>query len=152
MRVATRADLLALPAFLEAWNEKKRAENRWAGLSFFQRDTGGGLILASRHWPHNLCWLWSLRVSRWQGEFKRAWRWEPRAYHPSYGFALWFVRAWYSKDNAGFKVIFDLWPLSILFSNQREYAQTPSSRHEEEAIRYVSAMASTGMPPRDGGA
>lgn len=66
----------------DAWDRHMRRHQGWgAGLSFWKRDSGGGLIIAARHWPHLLCWQWLLT---WQArgskrEFFRVWKLGPGA-------------------------------------------------------------------------
>lgn len=40
----------------------RRLHNPFAGLTFWTRDSAGRRMIASRHYPHLLCWSWSLRV------------------------------------------------------------------------------------------
>ena len=46
------------------WGFWQKLRNPFAGLRCLTRDSGGGLIIISRHWPHMLCWSWSV-----------SWRW-----------------------------------------------------------------------------
>lgn len=47
-------------AAFDAWDAAMKRRLGWrAGLDFGRkRDSGGGWTLASRHWPHKLCWDW----------------------------------------------------------------------------------------------
>jgi hypothetical protein len=58
-----RDDALNLAEF-DAWDDAERARRGWlAGLSFWTKtNVKGERILLSRHWPHLLCWSWSIRV------------------------------------------------------------------------------------------
>jgi hypothetical protein len=41
------------------WDRSRRARNVFAGLKLFYSTSDGRIInLASRHWPHLLCWQW----------------------------------------------------------------------------------------------
>jgi hypothetical protein len=43
----------------DAWDRAHRARNIFAGLRLFYGTSDGRIInLASRHWPHLLCWQW----------------------------------------------------------------------------------------------
>jgi hypothetical protein len=54
-RCENTADILA-------WSNAHKRRNPFAGLRFFHRQ-GNRLTIASRHWPHLLCWDWLLDVS-----------------------------------------------------------------------------------------
>jgi hypothetical protein len=43
------------------------------GLRFFNRDSGGGMVLASWHSPHSMTWRWLLAFRRFKGDEWRAW-------------------------------------------------------------------------------
>lgn len=46
------------------WDATMRQRCGWrAGLAFWGKtNTEGGRVLLSRHWPHRLCWSWSIWV------------------------------------------------------------------------------------------
>lgn len=48
------------------WDRAWRKRLGWrAGLSFWSKtNVKGSRVLLSRHWPHRLCWSWSIWVSR----------------------------------------------------------------------------------------
>lgn len=48
----------------ESWDRAKRKERGWfAGLDFWKRtNVPSRYTLLSRHWPHRLCWDWSISV------------------------------------------------------------------------------------------
>src|SRR5246127_3909514 len=50
----------------EHWDRHMRRRFGWrAGLSFWSRtNTPGQRILLSRHWPHRVCWSWSIWFGR----------------------------------------------------------------------------------------
>lgn len=49
----------------KAWSLAWKRRLGWrAGLSFWRRDSAGGLTIASRHWPHLLCWSWLVSWQR----------------------------------------------------------------------------------------
>lgn len=53
---------------IEDWNWRFRWSNGWryalfAGLRFNAKNSDGSRTLVSRHWPHRLCWSWSLRYA-----------------------------------------------------------------------------------------
>jgi hypothetical protein len=56
----TRDAFRLMPSEVRRWSALQKLRNPFAGLRFVRRDSGGGLILVSRHWPHLLCWSWSL--------------------------------------------------------------------------------------------
>lgn len=60
-------------AEFDAWDRACRKQLGWrAGLRFFRKsNTERSWVLASRHWPHLLCWSWSL----WGG-FRRSAYWD----------------------------------------------------------------------------
>lgn len=42
----------------------KLASAGLGGLSFWKRDSGGGLNLVARHWEHLACWSWVVSVDK----------------------------------------------------------------------------------------
>lgn len=50
----------------ERWDRSWRHKLGWrAGLSFWSKtNTPGSRVLLSRHWPHRLCWSWSIWVGK----------------------------------------------------------------------------------------
>jgi len=49
----------------EKWDKSWRKRLGWrAGLSFWSKTNVEGSRSFSRHWPHRLCWSWSIWVSR----------------------------------------------------------------------------------------
>jgi hypothetical protein len=50
----------------ERWDCRMRRRFGWrAGLSFWSRtNTPGQRVLLSRHWPHRVCWSWSISFGR----------------------------------------------------------------------------------------
>lgn len=63
-----REDAYNLTAF-DAWDREQRRKLGWrAGLRFWKKtNIPGSRVLISRHWPHLLCWQWSVWVGRYQG-------------------------------------------------------------------------------------
>jgi hypothetical protein len=60
------------------WNLEQKKKNRFAGLCFFKKtQQEGDWIIASRHWPHLLCWSWGIHF---YGYF------QTRRYHPKLGY------------------------------------------------------------------
>src|ERR1700751_589757 len=54
----------------EHWDRQMRRRFGWrAGLLFWSRtNTPGQRVLLSRHWPHRVCWSWSIWIGRhWEG-------------------------------------------------------------------------------------
>lgn len=43
------------------------------GLDFWKRDSGGGIVIASYHSPHNMCWTWCLAFQRFRSDEARVW-------------------------------------------------------------------------------
>ncbi|MFC5423233.1 hypothetical protein ACFPOB_27180 [Bosea eneae] len=62
-----RDDAYNLAKF-DAWDHAERRKRGWrAGLSFWGRtNVQGSRVLIARHWPHLLCWSWSIWVSRYR--------------------------------------------------------------------------------------
>lgn len=52
----------------EYWDREIRRKLGWrAGLAFWSKtSTPGSRVLLSRHWPHHLCWSWSIWVGKWR--------------------------------------------------------------------------------------
>jgi hypothetical protein len=52
----------------DAWDRAWRHKLGWrAGLKIWgQTNMAGSRTLISRHWPHRLCWDWSVWVGRWR--------------------------------------------------------------------------------------
>lgn len=48
----------------KGWDRMMRSRCGWlAGLAFWGKtNTESSRVLLSRHWPHRLCWSWSIRV------------------------------------------------------------------------------------------
>lgn len=72
MELDRRSLYLFKPA-IAAWSLREKLRRPFAGLRFFYRDSGGGLILCSRHWPHLLCWSWIIRWQTDSGISHRPW-------------------------------------------------------------------------------
>jgi hypothetical protein len=93
----------------DAWSARtKRHLGRFAGLRLSKTNTGG--VAFSRHWPHLLCWTWSVWLQPWRGA---KWDGAPRLHWyrlgnnggGQIGLSLWFVTLgyhWQSYRIAGF--------------------------------------------------
>lgn len=55
-------------AAFDAWDVATQRRLGWrAGLTFWAKTNTNGRILISRHWPHKLCWDWSLAWEPYRG-------------------------------------------------------------------------------------
>lgn len=92
----------------EAWLSWDRAWRRklgWrAGLAFWsQTNTPGSRVLLSRHWPHRLCWSWSIWVGLMRPEFDgpRRFLFILRRPYRQFDVRLWWVKVNYHwQDSA----------------------------------------------------
>jgi hypothetical protein len=59
-------DVASNLAVWEEWDRGWRRKLGWrAGLAFWSKtNTPGSRVFLSRHWPHRLCWSWSIWVGR----------------------------------------------------------------------------------------
>lgn len=91
------------------WSFLRKCRNPFAGLYGFSRtNTPGYFLIASRHWPHLLCWSWSLtftteRPKSWKPraslQYRRIeWAWFALVWQP-YG---WMVQSWCEADAMAF--------------------------------------------------
>lgn len=53
------------------WDRQMRRRVGWrAGLNFWTKtNMRGSRVLLSRHWPHLICWSWSIWVGRWRAGY-----------------------------------------------------------------------------------
>ncbi len=84
----------------EAWDAAKRKKlGFFAGLKFWSKtNTPHSRVLLSRHWPHRLCWDWSIwigmhRGAHWDGPLKLAFI-VARQYRSVDIRLLWFKMHW----------------------------------------------------------
>ena len=76
------ADRVPQVLAFDAWDRAKRRANPIAGLRFFQSTSSGRCVnVASRHWPHLLCWQWLLTWSPPAPDGPRFWF----KFFPAYG-------------------------------------------------------------------
>lgn len=86
-------------AEFDAWDNRMRKQlGFFAGLSFFERHNPTKRpkrtwTLAARHWPHLLCWDWTVWWQpycdkHWDGDRRLKLRWAPQ--YGSVGIDLWF--------------------------------------------------------------
>lgn len=57
MKISSR-DFHLFKQEVMAWSRWKKLRRPFGGLHFFYRHSNGALCIASRHWPHLLCWSW----------------------------------------------------------------------------------------------
>jgi hypothetical protein len=108
-----------------------------SGLSFFKRDSGGGLILASYHSPDNMCWTWLLSLQRFRGE---EWRWWPLVMrHNDNCTRRWTMRIWF-YGFLGWQRQTNVMPYRDLYQRSRD----ERDRLDSELRR----MARQQVPPR----
>ena len=55
-----RRSLALMQPHVRRWSFLRKLRNPFAGLRGPRRNSGGDLILLSRHWPHLLCWSWTV--------------------------------------------------------------------------------------------
>lgn len=70
-----RRSLHLFKAEIAAWSRRQKLRRPWAGLHGPRRDSGGGLTLLSRHWPHLLCWSWLIAWQPRRADFGRKLCW-----------------------------------------------------------------------------
>lgn len=99
------------------WSFWRKVRNPFAGLTFWTWDSGGGLQLACRHWPHLMCWSWIL-----------SWRWPDGKGGEHHHWGIWHHR----HNIGGWFVVGPLW-----FSWQDEIPNLPSSRAKADAMAKV---------------
>jgi hypothetical protein len=119
------------PDELSRWSLRKKLRHPFAGLRWFTRDSGGGLNIVSRHWPHMLCWSWLLSwhwPDRRKGEGSR---WRPFVYRHNGG-------GWASAG-----------PFRLHWQN---YDWMISRNHAEDAAAFITraALSPTGPDQRPG--
>ena len=52
---------MATCAEFERWDRRQKLKNVFAGIRFWGKtNVTGAHLLISRHWPHLLCWSWSI--------------------------------------------------------------------------------------------
>ena len=87
-------------AAFDAWSRAQRRRHGWrAGLTFFRRTSDRRRIqIATRHWPHLVCWSWGLDFARGQHFGWRAWTpgltWSSRHVSLRLGFNTEICLAW----------------------------------------------------------
>ena len=70
---------------LELHERMVKASPWGTGLQFLKRSSDGSLIVAYRHWPHLLCWSWSIDLRFFSKEYDFA-RWKPYFYRSNSGY------------------------------------------------------------------
>ena len=70
---AYEADRVPQILAFEAWDRKQRRARPFAGLAFFRPASDASTIIASRHWPHLLCWQWLLSWKPYRADETRRW-------------------------------------------------------------------------------
>lgn len=88
------------------------------GLDFWKRDSGGALIIASRHWRHLLCWSWLIRWERFESKDRY---WGPR------------ICAHRMSNPGTTTYTLWLWFGGLDFVRQK-YRPMPSLRYSDEAL------------------
>lgn len=86
----------------EAWDRVQRKRlGFFAGLQFFHANNTGGVQFASRHWPHRLCWDWTIgwHPFRQGYDARRLGFWRATC-GDYFEIGLWFGRIIYSWQNS----------------------------------------------------
>lgn len=75
----------------DRWDRTERRKLGWrAGLHFWERtNVPGSRVLVSRHWPHRLCWSWSVWVGKYREGFDG-----PRQFSFTASRRYRFIRLW----------------------------------------------------------
>lgn len=91
---------------LRAFDRERRRRAPLAGLRFFQRTSSAGwFLLVSRHWPHRLCWDWSLswhHPQRAKGEMHPLGLSVGNRWHQKVSLGLWFGSLSFVKQPYGY--------------------------------------------------
>lgn len=83
----TRDSMHAFRDEIAAWSFRRKLRAPWRGLRFGRTNIGGYSF--SRHWPHLLCWSWTLQLTPHRKGFPRKWGFS--AWRKGFGFQVpWF--------------------------------------------------------------